>query len=114
MKLDLNAFDADKFEEDDDYQEQVRATGLGIVLEGFYTSMTLQDVAEFIGVTQPQLLEGYFQWVSVNYPELDLDVEDAVRLVRKAVQEGDINIVFPESSPIPNGAAASAPDKLKS
>jgi hypothetical protein len=92
---DLNKFDEDRFETDEDYQDQVRSTPVGVALEVLATSMTLQDCGEFIALVQPDLLAKFFTWAEKNYPELDIDPEEAVRLVNEAVKNNEIGIQKP-------------------
>ena len=48
--LDLNAFNEDRFETDESYNDEIRATPMGIALELLATSMTLQDCGEFLAM----------------------------------------------------------------
>jgi hypothetical protein len=95
MSTDLNKFDEDRFEADEDYQDQVRSTPVGVALEVLATSMTLQDCGEFIALVQPDLLPKFFKWAEKNYPELDIDPDEAVRLVNEAVKNNEIGIQKP-------------------
>ncbi len=95
MSIDLNRFDDEKFETDEDYQEEVRATPVGIACEIMATSMTLQDCGEFIALAAPELLVKYFRWAEKQYKELDIDPQEAVRLVRQAVADDDLGIEKP-------------------
>jgi len=93
--LDLNAFNEDRFETDESYNDEIRATPMGIALELLATSMTLQDCGEFLAMAQPDLLAKFFKWAEANYPELDIDPEEAVRLTREAVKNDEIGIQKP-------------------
>jgi hypothetical protein len=94
--LDLNKFDESKFESDEDYQDEVRSSRLGIAVECLATSMTLQDCGEFLAIVQPDLLLKFFKWASENYPELDIQPEEAVALVTEAVKNSEIGINRPK------------------
>lgn len=93
--IDLNRFDEERFENDEEYQDEVRGTPVGTAIEVLSTSMTLQDCAEFIAIAQPELLTKFFKWAEKNYPDLDIDSEEAVKLVKEAVASGDIGIERP-------------------
>lgn len=95
MPVDLNKFDEERFENDEDYQDEVRSTPVGIALEVLSTSLTLQDCGEFIALVQPDLLLKFFKWAEKNYPELDINPDDAVRLVNEAVKNNEIGIQKP-------------------
>lgn len=95
MDIDLNQLDTNRFEQEDDYQDAARATEAGIAIEVLATSMTLQDCAEFLGVVQPDLLRRFFVWAASNYPELEIPVDDGIRLVEMAVANDELGIVPP-------------------
>lgn len=94
-EIDLNKFDDERFEEDEEYQDAVRSTAAGASVELLATSMTLQDCGEFIALTQPDLLLKFFSWAEKNYPELDIDAKEAVKLIKEAVASGEIGIEKP-------------------
>ena len=93
--LDLNKFDEERFEEDEDYQDAVRSAPAGAAVELLATSMTLQDCGEFIALANPDLLPKFFAWAEKNYPELDIDPAEAVKLIKEAVASDDISIERP-------------------
>ncbi len=93
--VDLNSFDVEQFETDEAYQDEVRSTPAGLCLEVLATSLTLQDCGEYLALTHPEALVDYFLWAEKNYPELDIDPHEAVRLVKEAVRQGTIGIEKP-------------------
>lgn len=93
--VDLNKFDEERFETEEAYQDEVRSTPVGVNLEILATSMTLQDVGEFLGFVQPELLKKFFVWAEKNYPELDIDPEAAERLVKETITTNDHAIINP-------------------
>jgi hypothetical protein len=93
--IDLNRFDEEKFESDEEYQDEVRNTPVGTAIEVLATSMTLQDCGEFLAIAQPDLLPKFFAWAEKNYPDLDIDVNEAVKMVKEAVESGEIGIERP-------------------
>jgi hypothetical protein len=93
--FDLNRFDEDKFDTDEEYQDKVRNTEVGMVLELQATSMALQDCGEFFALAKPELVYKFFHWAEKNYPELEIDPEEAVKEVKTAVETGEIGIKLP-------------------
>jgi hypothetical protein len=93
--IDLNNFDPAKFENDEQYQDQIMETPVGDAVATLFTSMTLQDCGEFIALVKPELLSDFFKWAEKNYPELEIDAEEAVKLVNEAVKSGEIGIQKP-------------------
>ena len=95
MSADLNNFDPEKFENDEAYQEAVMDTPAADAVATLFTSMTLQDCGEFIQLVNPDLLPKFFAWAEKNYPELDIDCEEAVRLIREAARNNEVCIQRP-------------------
>lgn len=93
--IDLNQFDPEKFENDESYQEAVLDTPAGDAVAALFTSVTLQDCGEFLALVQPDLLPRFFAWAERNYPELDIDPEEAVQLIKEAVEKNEIGIEKP-------------------
>lgn len=94
-EIDLNRFDGERFEVDEEYQDQVRTTQVGVACEILATSMTLQDCAEYLAVVKPEMLHDFMVWADQNYPELDIDAEEAVHMVKKALADNNLGIKIP-------------------
>lgn len=95
MEVDLNNFDTEKFENDEEYQDAVIDTKAGEAVAILFTLVTLQDCAEFIALTQPELVAKFFAWAEKNYPELDIDRGEATRATEEAVKAGELAIQRP-------------------
>lgn len=88
--IDLNIVDIQRLSDDAEYREEVLDTPTGTAIETLATSFTIDEVAVLLAAERPEFLRRFLQWSKGNYPALNINVDEIMASVMRAVQGGSL------------------------